>query len=425
MTKDIDIIDINMILFSSYRMKVNRPYPIVICYLLFLAYCLRNLLRFDFKYKSLNRCLFLVPSLNNRRTLEPIYRLLDKKDYTTLEGYRFELPWSIVAWKSLCSLPKFHRVYKKQNREDKLLIRQFHTIFLTTYGIHHVAQQLLERNPNTEMIVMANDHLTFCRIISMLAPAYGIKTVYTQHASVTERFPALDFTYSFLDGLDSYHKYRSVARTKGKILLSGSPRFDELKKIRSGRAKNNLIGIACNSIDRLEKVVELVNHLIDNTDYKVVVRPHPSMQHTFPKERFGNPRITFSSPDEESSFEFIARLQVLIANESSIHLDSLLLGVPTILYNFTDNATIDWYSYLKNGLMDKCDDKSLIVEHINRATVRPDKVKDFYAALGTDYEYNVSTLIADFIKCSISHQSDSLIDIFTNQGEYYEYKTSI
>ena len=420
--EDIDIIDINMILFSSYRMKVNKPYPLFVCYILFLAYCIRNLFRFEFKYKALNRCLFLVPSLNNRRTLSPIYQRLDSKDYTTLEGYRFELPWSRVVWKSLCCLPHFHRTYKKQNTEDKKLIRHFYTIFLTTYGIYYVTEQLLEKNPATKLIVMANDHLTFCRIINMLAPTYGIKTIYTQHASVTERFPALNFTYSFLDGMDSYNKYRSIAPIRGEVFLSGSPRFDELKNVKLTKTDN--IGIACNSIDKLDKVLDLVNHLIESTNWMITVRPHPLMQNTFPKELFNNPRIEFSNPIEESSFQFLARLKVLIANESSIHLDSLLVGTPTVLYNFTDDATIDWYGYLRSGLMQKCESKEHIVRHISQATVSTEKVKHFYAAYKTPYEHCVGELIAQFIGACIYHENDESESNFSDKGGYFEYKSN-
>lgn len=419
-TKDIDIIDINMILFSSYRMKVNKPYPLIVCYIFFFVYVIRNLFRFQFKYKPLNKCLFLEPSLNNRRTLEPIYKFLNKENYSILEGYRFNLPWSRVVWKSLCFLPYFHRAYKRQNIEDKKLIRHFYTIFITTYGVYHTTKQLLDKNTSIELIVMANDHLTFCRVINMLAPFYGIKTIYTQHASVTHRFPALDFTYSFLDGIDSYNKYKHIAPIKGKVFLSGSPRFDTLKTIQVKRT--NSLGIALNSIDHMDKVLELVSYLVDSTDYEIIIRPHPLMTRTLTENFFNSTRLTISNPIEESSFQFLAKLNVLIANESSIHLDSLLVGTPTILYNFTNDATIDWYDYLKNGLILKCNNKEHIIDHIKNATVSAEKVKDFYAAYGTNNIYNVGSLIARFISGEISHQRDMLEDVFIDMGAYYAYK---
>ena len=419
----IDIADINMIYFSSYRMKVHRPMPIVLCYLLFLAYCIRNFLRFEFRYTRSRKVLFVVPTLNNKRTLEPIYSKLDEADYTCIQGSWLGLPRTRLAWYSLVRLPEFHRMYRSLNADDKRLVRHFYLRFMTTYGVYHTCHGLLRRNPDLKMIVMANDHISVCRILRMLAPQYGVETLYTQHASVTERFPALQFTYSFLDGAESYEKYAAIGNVKGKVYLSGSPRFDALGKLRTAHADTRRIGIACNSIDRLQRVAELASYLIAHTDYEVVVRPHPEMMKTFPQALFADARISISRPDSETPFEFISRLKVLIANESSIHLDSLLVGIPTILYNFTDSATIDWYGYLRNGLMPKCDSKERIVQYIDKAALSATKAKYFYAAYGTAYEYNVGTLIARFIQGRIAQQSNVLDPIFVDQGAYHDYKS--
>ena len=176
------------------------------------------------------------------------------------------------------------------------------------------------------------------------------------------------------------------------------------------------------SIDRLQRVAELASYLIAHTDYEVVVRPHPEMLKNFPQALFADARISISRPDREMPFEFISRLKVLIANESSIHLDSLLVGIPTILYNFTDNATIDWYGYLRNGLMPKCDSKERIVQYIDKATLSATKARYFYAAYGTPYEYNVGTLIARFIQGRISRKGNVLDPIFVDRGVYHAYK---
>ena len=61
---------------------------------------------------------------------------------------------------------------------------------------------------------MSNDHSPANRALLLVAKSKGIKTVYMQHASVSNLFPVLDFDYSFLDGVNAYNIYKEIEGTK-------------------------------------------------------------------------------------------------------------------------------------------------------------------------------------------------------------------
>jgi len=64
------------------------------------------------------------------------------------------------------------------------------------------------------VLVVANDHSYPCTTIVKAAQDEGVKTVYIQHASVSDKFPALKFDYALLEGLDSLEKYNLCVRRR-------------------------------------------------------------------------------------------------------------------------------------------------------------------------------------------------------------------
>ena len=123
-----------------------------------------------------------------------------KIDGITIYGIpKMDLPYARCYLTSLRGLHLFQKLYSKSTKDDKLLMRQFFEDFMNTYGLYYTIDKILRENPQLKLIVLANDHITSCRCLIELAEKYGIKTLYVQHASITERFPPLHFSYSFLD----------------------------------------------------------------------------------------------------------------------------------------------------------------------------------------------------------------------------------
>ena len=357
-----------------------------------------------FKYKSLpvnyKGLVFFGVSLNNRRSLEPIIDNVEKDTFLYLNNHVTDVHKRRAWWHSIPYIFTLIKFYKKSNQEDKSLILKYFTRFLTTYGLYKVAGEMLDKY-NVKVLVLANDHNDINRCLIFNALERNIKTVYVQHASVKKGFPRLDFTYSFLDGLESLHKYLYAGKPNGEVYLSGGVRFDFLyDKIVKRNDEVKKIGVAINMLDDFEKVKNLCLFLKNEGYEDIILRPHPRYQHLDTEWLIKN-NISISNPKEESSFDFIANIDFMISNESAIHLDASIMYCPTVLYNMSDNKVLDDYNFIKNNLVKLANtDEELLMFIKNPNDILPTReVLQYYnASSNTHLEGKLGTTIARFLE---------------------------
>ena len=357
-----------------------------------------------FKYKSLpvnyKGLVFFGVSLNNRRSLEPIIDNVEKDTFLYLNNHVTDVHKRRAWWHSIPYIFTLKKLYKKSNQEDKSLILKYFTRFLTTYGLYKVAGEMLDKY-NVKVLVLANDHNDINRCLIFNALERNIKTVYVQHASVKKGFPRLDFTYSFLDGLESLHKYLYAGKPNGEVYLSGGVRFDFLyDKIVKRNDEVKKIGVAINMLDDFEKVKNLCLFLKNEGYEDIILRPHPRYQHLDTEWLIKN-NISISNPKEESSFDFIANIGFMISNESAIHLDASIMYCPTVLYNMSDNKVLDDYNFIKNNLVKLANtDEELLMFIKNPKDILPTReVLQYYnASSNTHLEGKLGTTIARFLE---------------------------
>ncbi|MBO5849401.1 MAG: hypothetical protein J6R17_09390 [Bacteroidales bacterium] len=357
-----------------------------------------------FKYKSLpvnyKGLVFFGVSLNNRRSLEPIIDNVEKDTFLYLNNHVTDVHKRRAWWHSIPYIFTLIKLYKKSNQEDKSLIIKYFTRLLTTYGLYKVAGEMLDKY-NVKVLVLANDHNDINRCLIFNALERNIKTVYVQHASVKKGFPRLDFTYSFLDGLESLHKYLYAGKPNGEVYLSGGVRFDFLyDKIVKRNDEVKKIGVAINMLDDFEKVKNLCLFLKNEGYEDIILRPHPRYQHLDTEWLIKN-NISISNPKEESSFDFIANIGFMISNESAIHLDASIMYCPTVLYNMSDNKVLDDYNFIKNNLVKLANtDEELLMFIKNPKDILPTReVLQYYnASSNTHLEGKLGTTIARFLE---------------------------
>lgn len=398
-----DIKRLNYIYYTSFTQLVNRRRSLFYCYLLFFARFLHSLL-FSRNLKAPTAPVLIYAStLNNMRAVQSVVDNL-KTEYV-LWGYsKKNFPLSKIYFKSACHLGIFQRLYNSSTEDEKALIKTYYTSFMNTVGYYKVLDEILNKYPQIKTIVFSNDHSTPNRCLIELAEKRGIKTVYVQHASVTERFPSLHFTYSFLDGLDSYIKYRKIGDMKGKVILSGSPRFDGLNQNNESERIYD-VGIALNALDNIESVLELCRYLTKNYSKKIAVRPHPRMK--LDMSLFEREGLFVSDSRTESSFTFLSKIKVLVANESSIHLDSALTDTPSILYNFSNKEIMDWYSFLKKDLMPVCRKLDDVLRNIEKPReINKEAVRFYVASYKMPWSGKVGAMVASLID-SINENTDN------------------
>lgn len=239
---------------------------------------------------------------------------------------------------------------------DKIRDGQYSN-FLSAYVYLAVFLRIL-REVRPEYVVVSNDHSPGPRCLVAAAHYLGIKTVYMQHASVCNIFPALRFNYAFLDGEKSLRVYEECENNspadiklypKPVIFLSGQKKKLYIEK-------NNLrkkIGIAINMLDSINNVVDVINKLTKN-GFSILLRWHPNQSlDDIAKINTvfeNNSKVGLSNPKSQDVSAFLGESSSLIAGNSSIHLEAAIMGVKTIYYEMAPSERPDYYGYVREGI---------------------------------------------------------------------------
>lgn len=229
--------------------------------------------------------------------------------------------------------------------------------FLNTYSYLVFFYRIL-RMADPEYVIVSNDHNVPNRCLLAVAHYLNIKTVYLQHASVSNLFPALRVDYAFLDGQCALETYRACESnqpdTKCKsplpaVILSGQ------KKTLTRESKGSLkvVGLALNALDDVSAAIYLVDQLT-NAGHEVCVRWHPGQARTAAQviqiSVGSKEKVSLSDPKAEPVGIFLDKVSWLIAGNSSIHLEAALAGVLPIYFELTPPDNLDYYGYAKHGL---------------------------------------------------------------------------
>ena len=422
-----DIKRLNYIKYTAFRVWVRKPHCILYCVCFHVLRVFIYTLKCRFGNRKLNDILFAGHTINNQKSFKTILENLDIEKCSIWSDFYKSLPMAQIYIRSLAYFHLFLSMYFHSSKEDKLLIRTFYTDFINACATYKELEKLLLRNANLKMIVLANDHALVNRCLIELGEKHHIKTLYVQHASVTESFPSLRFDYSFLDGMESYEKYKKVGNMRGKVFLSGSPRFDAFHSYRSVDKKYD-VGIALNALDSPDIALQLCLYLKNTYSFNIIVRPHPSMLcGLFDETKFTENGFSVSDPRKDLSYVFLSCINVMVANESSIHLDAALMGVHSFLYNFSDNKIMDWYSYIRRGLIKVCDNFDEVGKMLKSTYALPVNAIQYYAAsFHSPMDGRVGEMIAIFIKKMIYDSELSaqnyMDSIMKNNAEYAEYR---
>lgn len=414
---------------SVYRISFFNKDVIIIKIILFFLLWVRSFfcgsIFYNFK-KAKYDVLFYGTTINNKNSLQRVYDLCKSKslniwnenDLPLWRSYMYALPY----------LPHLFYLYYKSTVEHKKVVKSNFDAFWLSYGIYRQAQILLKRY-KLRVVVMSNDHSPMNRSLLIASKELNIKTVYLQHASITNRFPPLISDYSFLDGMESLEKYKQCGNLKGDIFLSGSPRFDNLPEHKIH--DRFCLGVALNKLDNLSKIVEIIIALKKTDTFgkepRIIVRPHPAMSELEGIIKIASSEnLELSFGNKESSFEFISKIDLLLANDSSIHLDSALMKVPSVCFDFSLKATLDWYGYIKNGLVKKCETPQELLSIVKNIGIQDKSIVQYYCtSFSTIHEGKVATVISNIIdnitkgKCN----TDGFKTIVSNEHyKLYEYE---
>lgn len=308
----------------------------------------------------------------------------------------------------------YNQLNKIHPKANKLWLSEFCSIYF--YLVYF--ERALRKNP-PNFVITANDHSIENRCLLAVAHKLKIKTVYMQHASVSDIFPALRVNYAFLDGqsaLDIYNKCEQnlpdnhLNLPNPEIYLSGQKKYIQKRRSISFTERRTL-GVAINALDNMDDIKTLINELY-LAGYPVIIRWHPAQnKHEIAeiKETLKNFKMfNFSDPRSESINTFLSKINWLIASNSSIHLEAALADVIPIYYEITPSTRYDYYGYVKSGLALKAENLSDIYRLISSSKfISPDQklaIRYYSSTYDTPWEGNEGDLVA---KCLISIKNNT------------------
>lgn len=289
--------------------------------------------------------------INSKNTLDVLGALQDESSVLFSQSNRFNdvsvktpntfnVKFKTSIWVNILSIlnfPNFLRYWPG--------VLKYPNLYFENWGKFYSNMLFLKKNKHIKLVVFANDHNVQNRLFKFSCERSGIRTLYLQHASVTSNFPPLDFDYNFLFGQKDFSVYQKAGPVRGKVNLIGSPKFDKFYNTKD-IFSHNIIGIATNLSTSHKDLIELIRRIGLTTSYKVSIKTHPNDSRKF---SFKSPILIEKQCD--SLINFLTNIDILFAADSSIHLEAIYSGVPTLYFTEDNHKTKDAYGFIEYNLV--------------------------------------------------------------------------
>ncbi|MEO5580313.1 MAG: hypothetical protein ABIR58_06610 [Gemmatimonadaceae bacterium] len=192
--------------------------------------------------------------------------------------------------------------------------------------------------------------------LNLAAHRRGIPVVHVMHGVPVWPVPRLDYELAIVNNQASYELLlRAGCRIDRVIVKSGQGRYRPLPL--STPKQPVKVGLLLSKQPRKESVSSWIRGLLANDGVQsVLVRPHPAnlwgglpaALNEFPADRV---ETSNGGTDED-----IRRCDLVIAGNSSVHVDALTAGVPAVYAKDLDHSSGDPVSFLAEGLVFSADD---------------------------------------------------------------------
>lgn len=374
-----------------------------------------------------NATLFFVIAQNEINSVKPVIKNVPNAVIVGFDNYKNGYPFGHIYFLSILFIPiVFYRYLTCKNPYHRKSYKYAFDGFCLSYASRLVLDRYLAKlNPSE--IIIANQLSCYHRCLASAAKRCAIRTIYIQHASVTENFSDLNiFSAALLEGEDSLNKYQRNGTTNRDIFLVGMPKFDQYFSRMKKNQVINSIGICTNGIDDLDSYDNLIAFLVLKLpDLKIIIRPHPSDRRKYDWYQMSKKyNCSFSDVSKVESFKFFDDVDLIIAGDSNIHLEASLLNISCIYFDPLE-SNVDWYGFALNGLVYYCLKVDEAYEYIKKRidgslNVRQ-RAKYYVDTVDTCYDGKSAELVAKIIKKDFT---DVFFDITidTNHNRIYKIK---
>ena len=313
----------------------------------------------------------------------------------------------------IISLPFFPIVafhYWRASEYQRLSFRLNLDNYWLTYGAYIACRNWFARL-EPRAIILSNDHNTLNRIALKCARRHNVPTIYLQHASVTAKFPPLDFDYAFLEGRDAARKYDEAGPSRATVLLVGMVKFDAYAQYVNQHNTLVSLGICTNILDPMPEVSALCGELKEQCpQLRLVLRQHPLDPRTVEWQSISSLHgIEFSDSRREEALLFLRGIDGIIAAESSIHLEAAMMNVYPLYYAYNGQYR-DWYGYGRYKLYDHCASRTEVLEKVRglmrgKPSVR-ERAKAYCETINTPYDGKSSLLVKSEVQRIVFGEPD-------------------
>lgn len=236
-----------------------------------------------------------------------------------------------------CAIANAKTVYAEmQNAKNDEVLYGNGVRIIKLCGVAFIYDLLLN---NIKVLIQYNDHTPYSVLLQHMAAEREIRTVYIQHAPVSERFPPLYHNLNVLFSPDSEAKYK-VEHDHAKSFILFDVRFTEWNVAEDKHGAGVLI--CPNKLDDFDVVKDFAKQL--SGKYSVTIRPHPA------DSRNWNEEGVYLVSRNNKIWTDIANAKYVITNESAVVLEAIYAGRLCYKCAFFSNS-IDNYGFLRKGLL--------------------------------------------------------------------------
>ncbi|MBW2962893.1 hypothetical protein [Mesonia aestuariivivens] len=315
-------------------------------YYIGVSYILRKIIK-NYLVRKNNlkkRLVYLLMSKNHYHTFKNL--IVPEIDYSIIATIRnkniknsFFISDSLIIIASICNAKELKGFF---NYKDVQIINNFPRV-LKLLGHHFIFDVILN---DVKTIVKFNDHSIYSTLIYDLCVKKGIKTVYVQHAPVSERFPVLHHDLNVLFSKDSFKKYKQSDVDSKTLVMFDFRIIPFISLVEPDLCIKNKVLICLNMLDGFESLRKLLSLLKNYFD--IIIRPHPADRRNFNVFKGENIQIS-KNPELIEDMRLVGKV---IANESAVALEAL--AAKRLFYKASFlSKHIDNYGFIKKGLVKK------------------------------------------------------------------------
>ena len=294
-----------------------------------------------------NDLVYLISTRNQARQIDFVRSLFPDKAFKSFD-LQNEKPLGVDFVRYLpalfCSLyVTLLYLYKSSKDEDAITLVNYILYLCTEAFFRRIFIRL-----RPKAVLVANDHSAIPLGFAEAARGLDIKTIYIQHAYITDDFPPLRFNLALLDGQCARDIYAAQGASQTSIVfrgLEGEERSMKTDVLIQGTPLT--VGLFLNVFYE-EKLKNILMSLENHPGIqRIIVRAHPAYPVNL--SFLECPKVELSSR-EKTLWEDADACDVVIGGNSSFHLSVLKYGVPTLYYNDLDYVDYDDYNFVKNNI---------------------------------------------------------------------------